>query len=380
MLKFSASSVTDPELRSVFYPKGRPAAFSALVKNPKLAATLERIAAEGPPALYQGGVAADIVDAIRRVGGPMTLEDVERYAPVERDPLRVEFEGYTVYTMPLPSAGGLMLVQTLKLFTAAELEKLRFGSGAYQHMVAEALRAAIADRMRYLGDPAFQPVAMDRLLSDARMAARRRSIALDRTHAIPRFGLEEHGTHHLVTADAAGNVVSLTTTVNRAFGAKLVAPQSGIVLNDELNDFTQRSAVAPLGMTQSPNRPRPGARPVSSMTPTIVTRGGRAVLALGGSGGPAIATNVTQVALSSLVFDHAPDQAVREPRFYVPDSGAFMLLEDGASAALFADLRRRGEIVKTMPFKGTAVQIIGRLNDRWLPAADPRKHGAALAE
>jgi gamma-glutamyltranspeptidase/glutathione hydrolase len=380
MLKFAASKLGDPSLQALFFRSGVPVGVGAVVKNPALAATLDRIAAEGPAALYEGPIAAEIVDAAQSAGGALSLADLRAYKPLAREPLHVVFEGSDVYTMPPPSAGGMMLVQTLKLFGAGRLRKLGIESGAYQHLIAEALRAAIADRMRYLGDPAHANVDVAALVSDARMDARRRSIALDRTHAVPRFGLEGQGTHHLVTADARGMVVSLTTTVNRVFGARVVAAKSGIVLNDELDDFTASADVAPFGMSQSPNRPRPGARPVSSMTPTIVLAGGRAVLALGGSGGPTIATNVTQLVLSNLVFGTPPEQAVSARRFYVPSSGAYMLLEKGAHPALVENLERRGEIVGTMPFNGSAVQMIARDGNAWRAASDPRKHGTAMAE
>jgi gamma-glutamyltranspeptidase/glutathione hydrolase len=380
MLRSGASVLRrDPGLRSVFYPGGKPAALGRRLTCPKLAATLERIANEGPSALYEGAIAADIVDSVRAAGGQIALRDLRDYRAVERRPLHVRWEGYDVYTMPPPSAGGMMLVQTLRLFPRERLRRVGLNTGAYQHLVAEGMRAAVADRMRYLGDPDYAPVDLARLLAPARMTARRRSIALDRTHAMPRFGLEEGGTHHLVTADAGGNWVSLTTTVNRLFGAKLTGRQSGIVLNDELDDFTRQQDVAPFGMTESPNRPRPGARPVSSMAPTIVVQNGRAVLALGGSGGTAIATNVTQLLLARLVFGKSPAALVKQRRFYIPTEGAYIWLERGAAPAQVADLERRGEIVGTMPFTKSAVQLIALENGLKVPASDPRKHGSAAA-
>jgi gamma-glutamyltranspeptidase/glutathione hydrolase len=218
------------------------------------------------------------------------------------------------------------------------------------------------------------------LLDERRLAQRRRAIALDRTHTMPRFGLEEQGTHHLVTADRAGNVVSLTTTINDAFGAMLLAPQSGVLLNDQLDDFTRAESVAPFGMKESPNRPRAGARPVSSMTPTLVVAGGRPVLALGGSGGMAIATNVTQVLLGSLVFEQGAEEAVKKPRIEVPTRGATILVEEGTSPAHIADLEWRGEIVGPVTFKTTAVQLLRFDGARVEAAADPRKQGSALVE
>jgi gamma-glutamyltranspeptidase/glutathione hydrolase len=318
-----------------------------------------------------------LVATAASAAGALTVDELDAYRTVERAPVHVKWEGYDVYTMPPPSAGGLMVAQILGLYSSAELKKLGFESGAYQHLIAEGMRASIADRMRYIGDPAFTAIDFAALTSKERMAARRRRIALDRTHAIPRFAIQEHGTHHLVTADAQGNVVSLTTTVNRAFGAKISGAESGVVLNDQLDDFTELEDVRPFGLTQSPNRPRPGARPASSMTPTIVTKDGQVVLALGGSGGPTITTNVTQLLLARLVFGKTPEQAVQGRRFYIPTRNAYIFLEKGAPKPLVEDLESRGEIVATMPFMGSAVQMIAIENGRKLAAADPRKHGKA---
>ena len=381
MLKAYGSKLQkiDPGLAGVFYPGGKPAAYGNLVKNPKLGKTLERIAAGGKTAFYEGPIAKDIVAGTKAVGGALSLEDLKSYRPVERKPIAVRWEGHDVYTMPPPSAGGLMLAQTLGMFKKAELTRFPIQSGAYQHLVAEALRGAIADRARYLGDPDHEKVDLAGLLAPKRLAARRARIALDRTHGIPRFGLEEHGTHHLVAADAAGNFVSLTTTVNRLFGAKATASETGIVLNDELDDYTPASAMKAFGLKQSPNRPRPGARPVSSMTPTIAVKNGRAVLALGGSGGTAIATNVTQMFLARLAFGLTPKRALAGRRFYVPTRGAYIALEKGAPKALFDDLEARGEITTTMRFTTSAIQMIAVEKGRKLAASDPRKHGFAEA-
>lgn len=364
---------------ALYYPGGKPAPAGTRIVNAPLASTLARIAAEGPAALYRGAIAEELVEVTKRHQGGLELEDFESYRYRERIPLRTRWEGYEVFTMPPPSAGGLMLSQLLRLFSADELRRLGHGTPAYQHLIAEGMRAAVADRMRYVGDPDFQQVDVEALLDASRLAVRRRMIALDRTHTLPRFGLEEQGTHHLVTADRAGNVVSLTTTINRGFGAKLMAARSGVVLNDELNDFTAQKDVLPFGMQESPNRPRPGARPVSSMTPTLVVRKGRPVLALGGSGGPTIPTNVTQLTLAALVFGHTPVQAVSAPRIYIPTSGPTLLVEEGTPPEHIEDLRWRGEIVATMPFKTTAVQMV-RFDRGTLAASDPRKHGVAQVE
>lgn len=366
-----------PGLASLFYPQGKPALAGMRLKNPALGQTLARIAYEGPDALYQGVIAEDIVETARKYGSPMTLADLAQYELKERTPLATEFEGATVYTMPAPSAGGLMLSEVLRLYSADELRHLGQSSPAYQHLLAEAMRGAIADRMRYAGDPDFEKVDLNSLLDQGRLDKRRAKISLERTHALPRFGLEEHGTHALITSDRDGNVVSLTTTVNRLFGAKVYAERSGIVLNDELNDFTTQADVAPFGLDKSPNRPRPGARPVSSMTPTLVVENGRVSFALGGSGGMTIPTNATQVLLNAWVFDHSAERAVSAPRIYIPTSKQSLLIDPGAKSEHITSLEERGEVVKTMPFLTTAVQLIKVKKGNVEAAADPRKHGLA---
>ncbi len=368
----------DPFLKGLWLSSSLKA--GAKVKNPKLGVTLRRIAEEGPKALYEGSIAAELVNTTRARGGALALEDLTKYRPKERTPLKVQWEGYEVFTMPPPSAGGLMLAQTLSLFSKTELAQLGHNTAAYQHALAEAFRGAFADRMLFVGDPELEAVPLDRLLSREHISKRRAMISLGRTHAIPRFAMEEHGTHHLVTADAGGNMVSLTTTVNRGFGAKLAAPQSGIVLNDELDDFTLDEHSKLFGLAESPNRPRPGARPASSMTPTIVVKDGHAVLGAGGSGGLTIATNVSQIVPSMLTFGLKPKQVLDEPRFQMPPSGPTILVPRSTPGAHVRDLERRGEIVGQVRFTSTAVQIISTEGDYKWAAADPRKFGHAVVK
>src|SRR5262249_14749893 len=157
-------------------------------------------------------------------------------------PLHVAWGGYDIYTMGPPSGGGLMLAETLGELDPAELKALGFGSGAYAHRVADALRGPLADRMRDASDPDQPTVDRPKLLDPARLAARKRAFSPDKTRSLPSFAAQEHGTHHMVFSDKDGNVVSLTTTVNHPFGAMITGPTSGVVLNDELDDFTQASA------------------------------------------------------------------------------------------------------------------------------------------
>jgi gamma-glutamyltranspeptidase / glutathione hydrolase len=370
----------DQNLAALFLPGGHAAVAGNPVKNPALSRTLARLAAEGRAAVYDGTVAADIVASARSAGGSVTTEDIAAYKTRPRDPLHVTWDGLDIYTMNAPSAGGLLLAETLGLFSREELRRAGFGSAGYQHLLAEAMRGAFADRAKYVSDPDQEPVDLAKLVSPERLAERRKSIAVDRTHWIPRFLPDEHGTHHIVTADAEGNVVSLTTTVNRPFGAVLTGKASGIVLNDELDDFSTQSSAKALGLAASPNRPRPGARPVSSMTPTIVLKDGKPILALGGSGGMAIAPNITQALLARLAFGETPERSVSAARFAVPTEGSTIAVDPTASQDLRADLERRGEVVSTQKFTEQAVQMIAIDGEKKIPASDPRKHGSAMAE
>ena len=369
---------TDAGLAALFFPAGKALSAGAQVKNPKLGRTLLRVAAQGKSALYEGELANELVATARAHGGALSAADLQGYRPVPRAPLHVSWEGLDVYTAPPPSAGGLMVAETLGMFSKAELTRLGQGSGAYQHTLAEAMRGALSDRFRLFGDPAFENLDLPALLDPKRLAARKATLSSERTHALPRFQENEHGTHHLLVMDREGNVASITTTVNTGFGAKLSAAQSGIVLNDELDDFTAQKDVSSYGLRESPNRPRAGARPISSMTPTLVVKDGKVVFALGGSGGQLIATNVTQLLLARLAFGASPDALVHAPRFAVPASGPTLRVESGASPALLADLAWRGEVVKEMPENPSGVQIIAVDEAGVTAAADPRKHGSAL--
>jgi gamma-glutamyltranspeptidase/glutathione hydrolase len=367
----------DAGLTSVYFPGGKPALVGQRVTNPKLARTLARLRNEGPRAIYEGAIAKDIVASARSLGGAITEGDLTDYRVRERVPLVVRWDAFEVVTMPPPSAGGLLLAEVLGLFKKSELEQAGLEKPLATHLLAEAMRGAVADRSCCIGDPDFTRVELGELLAPERLAQRKKLIATDRTHLVKRFLESQGGTHHLVVADAAGNVVSLSTTVNSSFGADITAEASGIVLNDQLDDFTANADAAKLGVKLNPNAARPGARPVSSMMPTIVLRDGRPVLALGGSGGTAIPSNVTQVLLASLLRGMAPDAAVKAPRFRLASRDATILLDDGFSDAYRADLRWRGEIVKPNTSTSSAVQLLDWQEGRLRGAADPRKHGVS---
>jgi gamma-glutamyltranspeptidase / glutathione hydrolase len=350
--------------------------------NTALAATLRRIAAEGKSAFYEGAIARDILDTARAAGSRMTAADLKGYKVIERQPLRTTWEGYDVYTMPPPSAGGVMMLQALAMHSKADLSALGFGTGAYYHLLAETFKGSIADRVRAVGDPDVVKVDVAKLTDPARMKARRARIKMDSALPAEKFPLKEDGTSHVIVADAEGNVVSVTSTVNNMFGARLVTA-GGFVLNDELNDFTTELISKQFGAKDDPNKPRPGARPASSMTPTIVLKGDQPVLALGGSGGTRIATGCSQVLLSILAFGRTSAQAVSDPRIETPPSGG-LSIENSMPADVIEDIKKRGHAVDASKPFFSAVQAVTfgeKDGARFIaPAGDPRKGGEGAVE
>ena len=386
---FEARIQSLPSLAASFLPGGKPAGAAARIRRPELAATLARYGARGKSSIYEGATAQKIVDAVRGAGGTMTREDLAGYAVKERAPLSRTIDGRTIYTMPAPSAGGLMLLEALSMYGAnrsSPLVPLGFGSSAYLHTVAEVMRGAFADRARSAGDPDLDPnvdKAFAAALDPAQIAARRARIDPNKTHAPTDFKTKEQGTSHLVVADAAGNVVALTTTVNGPFGSSIVAGDTGILLNNELEDFTSAEDAKSFGLNDGgPNRPRPRARPVSSMTPTIVVENGVAILALGGSGGTRIATGATQAALARLLFDLDPNACVSHPRIHT--QGPVTYFDPELAPDVRTGLASRGETIKEEAFLASAIQMIAWQRTpgapvRLLAASDPRKGGMAGA-
>jgi gamma-glutamyltranspeptidase/glutathione hydrolase len=370
---------TVPSLARVFWHGAVPVLAGARVTRPELARTLHTLAVSGPEALYAGPLATDIVAAARRFGSTLGEQDLRGYRVRERQPLRFAWEGYEIVTMPPPSAGGLFLAEVLGSFTRDELARAGLDSGLGLHLLAEVMRGALADRARYIGDPDVLPVDVRALLAPARLAARKAGISAERTRSVPALAGEDHGTHALVVADSEGNVVSLTTTVNTGFGAEIDGQTSGVILNDELDDFTARAATDALGVRSPPNAARPGLRPTSSMMPTLVLRGGKPLFALGGSGGYSIPPSVTYALLRLLVRGETPENAVKSPRFRFDSHDYALVLDERLARAVRDDLTRRGETVRVTDAR-SAVQVLAFTPGGVVGASDPRKGGAALVQ
>jgi len=379
-----------PESAAVWLPGGEPPATGSLLRLPDLAATLGRYAEQGPRAITGGAVAGAVERASKQHGGILTAADLAAYRPEWRQPLTFEAFGWQLVSMPLPSSGGVIIGQTLGLLERLGWGKLpRFGADR-DHLLAEALRLAFADRY-LLGDPATTRATPADLLAPDWLA--RRAAQIDLRHATPSARIRPwpeagaaaatggHGgseTTHLAVADRDGNLVSLTTTLNDLFGDGLWVPGAGFFLNDEMDDFATAAGRPNLfGLVQGEgNAVAPGKRMLSSMAPVIAWKGAEAY-ALGGRGGSRIPSNVLQVLLDLLVDGDPLQAALDRPRLHhqgLPDR--LEAEPDALSPETRAELERRGQTIAitSATAKIHAVQLLP--GGRMAAASDPRGTGA----
>ena len=350
-----------------------------------LAATLSAIAEQGPRGFYEGPVAEKLVKAIGDAGGTMTLDDLKSYQPVIRAPVRGTYRGYDIIAMPAPSSGGIVLVETLNMLEGFPMRDMKQGSASSLHVMIEAMKRAYADRARYLGDPAFVKAPIATLIAKDYAARQRASIDLD--HATPWTDAlsatpprEGDNTTHFSIVDSGGNAVSNTYTLNYSYGVGLVAEGTGVLLNNELDDFTAApgasNAYGLVGFEA--NLPGPGKRPLSSMSPTIVLKDGKPVLVTGSPGGSRIISAVLQVIVDVLDYGMDVAAAVAAPRVHhqwLPDE---VRVERGFPDDTLAALRAKGHRV-VEPLSLTSANSIAVTEKGLLGAPDPRTRGAEAA-
>jgi gamma-glutamyltranspeptidase / glutathione hydrolase len=350
-----------------------------------LAATLAAVASQGPRGFYEGPVTEKLAAAVRDAGGIMTSEDLKSYAAVIRPPMRGSYRGYEIVSMPQPSSGGVVLLETLNILEGFPMRDMKQGTPASLHLMIEALKRGYADRARYLGDPAFVNAPVATLISKDYAAKQRASIDLGRatpwTDALSATPPREGGnTTHFSVVDDLGNAVSNTYTLNFSYGVGMVADGTGVLLNNELDDFTAAPGASnAFGLVGfEANLPGPGKRPLSSMSPTIVLKDGKAVLVTGSPGGSRIISTVLQVIVNVLDYDMDIAAAVAAPRLHhqwLPDE---VRVERGFDDAVLAELKARGHrIVESMGYS-SANSILATSNGL-LGAPDPRTHGAEAA-
>lgn len=348
-----------------------------------LAATLQRLAQRGADDFYRGETAQRLVEAVRRSGGVWTASDLESYRALWREPLSTDFRGYRVVSMPPPSSGGLHLLQMLEMVESRPTEPLQATSAEDTHFLVEAMRLAYADRARYLGDPDFVDVPVARLLSGDYLEAQRQTIDPLRAgdsrrlapELVPGSVDESPDTTHFSVVDQDGMAVSLTYTLNFSFGSGYVAQGTGILLNNEMDDFHIRpgepNSYGLIG--GEANRVEGGKRPVSSMTPTIVTRDGRLVATVGAPGGSRIINGVFQWLLLHLGYGFNAQSAAALPRVHhqwYPDVLGF---EVGISADTRRLLEERGHRLQKVNAVAHVLAIVKTSQGHLEAGLDPRR-------
>jgi len=379
----------DPQARALFYREdGSALPAGSSLANPALAETLRTVARGGAQAFYTGAIAADIVAAVRghpHNPGRLAMEDLRRYRAIEREPLCGRYGGLRVCSAPPPSSGGATLLELLGILERTPFASLEPGSLMAVHLFDEAGRLAYADRDRYLADPDFVPVPATALLDPAYLDARRALIDPRRSlgaaspgvpAAAPAFGhgesLELASTSHLSIVDREGNAVSMSTSIESAFGSRTMV--RGFLLNNQLTDFSfaPRQEGRPVA-----NRVEPGKRPRSTMAPTVVfNRDGSIRMLIGSPGGAWIANYVAEVLALSIGQGRSLEQALATPH-WGSRNGAAELERGTAAEVLGPGLELLGESVRVIDMP-SGLHGIERVGDRWVGAADPRREGVAI--
>ncbi len=383
---------TYEESRRVFFNGAKTYGEGERLRQPDLARTLARIERGGAREFYQGVTAHLIAEDMHRHKGLITLEDLRRYRPRERTPLHQTYRGHEVISMPPPSSGGAVLMEMLNILEGFNISAMNPYSSEKYHLMIEAMRRAYADRAEYMGDPDFVSVPVEALISKAYAARQRSSINLERasSSAEIRGGHADEfrtgETTHFSIVDPEGNVVANTYTLNDLFGSGVTAKGTGVLLNDEMDDFTAKPGVPNLwGVIQGErNAIQPGKRPLSSMTPTIVLRrDGSVWFAVGARGGARIINAVLQVLIN--VIDHGMNiqQAIDSPRIHhqwFPD--AVLYEPFGLSADTMSALERRGHKLQPAANPKNVASAEGVMIEEGthmrLGASDPRNDGVPV--
>ncbi len=364
-----------------FSKYGVPYEVGETLKQPDLARTLERIAAQGPAGFYEGETALLIEQEMQKNGGLITREDLKNYTPKARVPLRGTYRGYDIISMPPISSGGTALIEMLNILESDNLSANGYGSAANTHLIIEAMRRAYADRARYLGDPDFNPsMPIDKLISKSYAADLRKSIAKDRaSKSSPTtfsWPTESNETTHFSVVDAERNAVAVTYTLEYGYGSRITVTGGGFLLNNEMGDFN-----AGPGLTTEdgligtePNLAAPGKRMLSSMTPTIVAKDGKLVMVTGSPGGRTIINSTLHTILNVLDFGMNAQEAVDGARFHhqwLPDRT--MYERNGLSPDTLAILRDQGHTLQEVGGIGLTEVIAFNAKDDVLEAGCDRR-------
>jgi gamma-glutamyltranspeptidase/glutathione hydrolase len=350
-----------------------------------LARTLKRIAKKGPEVMLGGEIAQKIAAEVERRGGIMTLEDLRDFKPKFRAAVSGTYRGYTVHSFPPPSSGGTVLIETLNILEGYDLASLGAGSSASLHVISEAMKLAFADRATYMGDADFVDVPIAKLLSSEYAETQRARIDTEQatTVAAPGSAPDDAGTAHLSVTDAEGGAVAITMTINTPYGSGITVPGTGVILNNEMDDFS----IAPgtpnaygLIDARGANAIAPGKRPLSSMTPTILVKDDKPYMVTGSPGGPRIISTTLLTILNVVDYGMHAQAAVSAPRFHhqwVPDT---LRVEPETPRDVVRALEARGHQVDVSGRHWSAAQaiVVDPETGHHHGGSDPRTSGAAI--
>ena len=386
-LKESAKEVAQfDDARQIFFKDGKPLKADELLRQPDLFRTYRALGEQGPDWFYRGPFARAAEAWMKAHGGIMTAADFANYRVKLREPVSTDYRGYQVVTFPPPSSGGVHLLEMLNTLEHFDLKQME--EGHRLHVIAETMKLAFADRAHWLGDPDFAKVPRG-LISKEYAAGLAKKIDPNHAMSAPQYGTppgadtdvfaQKHTTHFSV-ADAEGNWVACTCTVNTSFGSKVVVPGTGVLLNNQMDDFSAQPGVPNyFGLIGAEaNAVAPGKRPLSSMTPTIVLKDGKPIIAIGAAGGPRIITAVLLGLISMLDLGRSPAEALAAPRIHHQWSPDELCVEPSLAPAAKKTLRALGQkVVETKP--GAVSQVVARSGDgkSFGGAADPRAGGKA---
>jgi gamma-glutamyltranspeptidase / glutathione hydrolase len=372
-----------PPSELIFMPHGKNLEKGDILYQENLAHSLKEIALHGDEPFYDGEIGREIVKTVQMYGGVLSMDDLNNYRAVECDPVVINYKSYTIYTVPLPSSGGIMLSQILESLKYGDLDSTAFNSAGYVSLLSELEKAYFGFRNEYLGDPDYAAIPLNELLSP--QLARKVSEGVRIGHPIEvsqtvldDWLKESEETTHFSVVDSFHNAVSVTYTLNDNFGSKLVAGSTGILLNDEMDDFTFKPGQPNIyGLVQGEaNFIEPGKRMLSSMCPVIITRGNELIGALGSPGGPKIITTVLQMLLNLIDQKMTLDDAIQAGRFHhqwLPDS--IYIESEKFKETVLLKLEQWGYGLVKRDRIGDVQAIWHSDNIVWQLSSDPRGNG-----
>lgn len=375
--------------RAVLLKDGKPYEIGEILKQPDLAKTYRAVAENGIAWFYGGPFASATERWMKSNGGIMTADDLKNYRVEIREPIFTEYHGHKVVSFPPPSSGGVHVAQILNILERYHLKKLGSNSPEMIHLVSEAMKLAFADRAHWLGDPAFAKVPRG-LVSAKYAKTLARKIDLERVTEVPQHGTPEKSnddvfgkhTTHFSTADSEGNWVACTATVNTSFGSKVVIPGTGVVMNNQMDDFSAQPGVPNFfGLVGAEaNAVAPGKRPLSSMSPTIVLKNRTPILAVGAAGGPTIISQTALAIINFIDYEMSVDQAIATPRFHHQWSPDELKIENAIDEATVRRLEEMGHKIKRTESIGVS-QAVAKTpkGNTLIGASDHRTSGKALA-